>query len=88
MNLYTQAVDRETIRFRNTLDRLHRLMPDILETEKLAGALAHAGLKDRVTFIGMGQKFQIWEPDRFAAMRDERLRRAQAVRQANAGGAA
>ena len=52
--------------------------------------IAHAGLKDRVTFIGMGQKFQIWEPERFAAMRDERLKRALAARQANAanGGAA
>ena len=46
--------------------------------------IAHAGLKDRVTFIGMGQKFQIWEPERFAAMRAERLKRALAVRMAQA----
>jgi len=45
--------------------------------------IAHAGLKDRVTFIGMGQKFQIWEPERFVAMRDARLKRALAVRDAH-----
>ena len=25
----------------------------------------HAGITDQVTFVGMGQKFQIWEPGRF-----------------------
>jgi len=43
--------------------------------------IAHAGLKERVTFIGMGNRFQIWDPDRFAAMRDERLKRAAALLQ-------
>ena len=28
---------------------------------------AHAGIRDAVTFVGLGHKFQIWEPDRFAA---------------------
>ena len=27
---------------------------------------AHAGIRDAVTFVGLGHKFQIWEPDRFA----------------------
>ncbi len=27
----------------------------------------HAGIKDRVTFVGLGEKFQIWEPARFEA---------------------
>src|ERR1700733_15381502 len=27
--------------------------------------IAHAGLKDKITFVGMGRKFQIWESDRF-----------------------
>lgn len=44
--------------------------------------IAHAGLKERVTFIGMGSKFQIWEPERFAVMRDARLKRALAMRDA------
>ena len=47
--------------------------------------IAHAGLKDRVVFVGMGSKFQIWEPDRFDAMRAERLARALAVFNANGG---
>ena len=27
----------------------------------------HAGIKDKVTFVGLGEKFQIWEPARFEA---------------------
>ncbi|MGD9784728.1 MAG: division/cell wall cluster transcriptional repressor MraZ [Hyphomicrobiaceae bacterium] len=34
---------------------------------------AHAGLRDAVTFVGLGDKFQMWEPARF----DERRRRAR-----------
>jgi transcriptional regulator MraZ len=40
--------------------------------------IAHAGLKDRVVYVGMGTKFQIWEPVRFETMRAERLKRALA----------
>jgi MraZ protein len=29
----------------------------------------HAGIGAQVTFVGMGQKFQIWEPERFEAYR-------------------
>ena len=32
---------------------------------------AHAGIADRVTFVGQGYKFQIWEPERFIAYREE-----------------
>jgi MraZ protein len=48
--------------------------------------IAHAGLKDRVTFVGMGRKFQIWDSERFAPVLAERLKRALAAR--NAGGVA
>ena len=40
--------------------------------------IAHAALKDSVVFVGMGTKFQIWEPVRFAEMRAARLKRALA----------
>jgi MraZ protein len=30
----------------------------------------HAGIADKVTLVGQGYKFQIWEPDRFAAYRE------------------
>jgi MraZ protein len=40
--------------------------------------IAHAGLKDRVVYVGMGTKFQIWEPARFEEMRAARLKRALA----------
>ncbi len=38
------------------------------------GLRAHAGLATRVTFVGLGEKFQIWDPERFA----ERRARARA----------
>jgi MraZ protein len=28
---------------------------------------SHAGIRDAVVFVGLGHKFQIWEPDRFRA---------------------
>jgi MraZ protein len=41
---------------------------------------AHAGIADRVTFVGQGYKFQIWEPDRFAAYREEAKARLRDIR--------
>ena len=38
--------------------------------------IAHAALKDRVVFVGMGTKFRIWEPDRLEEMRAAALKRA------------
>jgi MraZ protein len=32
---------------------------------------AHAGITDAVTFVGLGRKFQIWEPGRFRTHLDE-----------------
>ncbi len=48
--------------------------------------IAHAGLKDRVTFVGMGRKFQIWDSERFAPVQAERLKRALAARNAGSAG--
>jgi MraZ protein len=31
------------------------------------GLRAHAGISDTVAFVGLGHKFQIWEPERFRA---------------------
>lgn len=42
--------------------------------------IAHAKLKDRVSFVGIGRKFQIWNADTFAALLAERLARARAIR--------
>ena len=42
--------------------------------------IAHAGLKDRVSFVGLGRKFQIWDVDRFQALRAEKISRARALR--------
>jgi MraZ protein len=41
---------------------------------------AHAGIADRVTFVGQGYKFQIWEPDRFIAYREEAKNRTRDIR--------
>ena len=33
--------------------------------------IKHAGLKDRVTFAGIGQKFQMWEPSAFESFKND-----------------
>jgi MraZ protein len=43
-----------------TIDREGR----VVLTEQLK---VHAGIADTVTFVGLGHKFQIWEPGRFRA---------------------
>ena len=40
----------------------------------------YAGLGERVTFVGQGYKFQIWEPQRFAAYREEAKSRLRDIR--------
>ena len=40
----------------------------------------HAGISEAVTFVGQGYKFQIWEPNRFAAYREEAKNRLRDVR--------
>jgi MraZ protein len=46
----------------------------------------HAGIADRVTFVGQGYKFQLWEPDRFIAYRLEAKNRLRDVRKRMAPG--
>jgi MraZ protein len=46
---------------------------------------AHAGIIDAVTFVGLGHKFQIWEPNRFRAeltAANEQVRAAKFPQQA------
>lgn len=42
--------------------------------------IAHAGLRERVSFVGLGRKFQIWDAERFSALRSEKLARARSLR--------
>jgi MraZ protein len=46
----------------------------------------YAGIADKVTFVGQGYKFQIWEPDRFATYRDEAKNRLRDLRKRLAPG--
>jgi MraZ protein len=41
-----------------------------------------AGLKDKVVFVGMGVKFEIWNPEAFAPVKERRLANARAERAA------
>jgi MraZ protein len=41
----------------------------------------HAGIVDAVTFVGLGHKFQIWEPDRFRAELAEATEKVRALKQ-------
>jgi MraZ protein len=45
------------------------ILPEIL--------VAHAGLTDAVTFVGMGRNFHIWEPAAFARRREEAREKAR-----------
>ena len=49
--------------------------------------LAHAGITERVAFVGLGAKFQIWDPARFEPVQRERIARARALRLGEGGGA-
>ncbi len=40
--------------------------------------IAHAGLKDKVAFLGLSQKFQIWDAERLSEIENERLARIRA----------
>jgi len=41
---------------------------------------AHAGITDTVTFVGLGHKFQIWEPSRFGTQLAEATERVRAFK--------
>ena len=43
--------------------------------------IEHAGLKDKIIFVGMSQKFQIWDAERFAPIDAERIARMRAQRE-------
>ena len=49
--------------------------------------IAHAGITDRVVFVGLGQKFQMWDPVRFEPVQRERIARARALRSSGNGAA-
>ncbi len=46
----------------------------------------HANLAGRVTFVGLGDKFQIWSPDEFAERRRQAREKVQAHRRLFAAG--
>jgi len=45
-------------------------------------AKAHAGIRDAVVFVGLGHKFQIWEPERFSAHLEEARMKVRDLRKA------
>jgi MraZ protein len=45
--------------------------------------IAHAGLGETVKFVGMRDKFEIWDPARLASVSDERLAGARKLRKAS-----
>ena len=48
----------------------------------LTGSLkSHAGIADAVAFVGLGHKFQIWEPERFRAELAEATGKVRALKQ-------
>jgi MraZ protein len=50
--------------------------------------IAHAGLKDRIVFVGKAQKFQVWDADAYAPIEADALARVKArMERARQGGA-
>lgn len=47
--------------------------------------IAHANLRERVSFVGLGRKFEIWDPENFAPIERARIERARAKRMAGGG---
>lgn len=41
----------------------------------------HASITDAVTFVGLGHKFQIWEPERYRVQQEEASEKLRALRQ-------
>jgi len=63
----------------------HQLVIDENGRIRLPDALIQAAnLKDRVQFIGLVQKFQIWDPETYAPIKEKRLAAARAARAAQA----
>ena len=49
----------------------------IMLSERLRASI---GLADQAVFVGQGSKFQIWEPERFAAHLEQATARARLLR--------
>ena len=47
---------------------------------------AHAGITSQITFVGLGDKFQMWQPERFAERREQARRKVHEHRRLFAGG--
>ncbi len=47
---------------------------------------AHAGIGPQVTFVGLGDKFQMWQPERFAERREAARTKVHEHRRLFAGG--
>lgn len=75
------STDYET--FSHLVSYSHRLTIDDNGRVRLPDELiAACGLADRVVFVGMGLKFEIWNPDTFAPVKERRLANARAERAA------
>ena len=48
--------------------------------------IEHAGLKDRIVFVGKAQKFQVWDAQRYAPIEAEALARVKARMEKLRGG--
>jgi MraZ protein len=75
--------------YSNERERLALALYGTSETLKLDGEgrvvlseslKRHAGITDAVAFVGLGQKFQIWEPGRFQKELAEATRKVRALK--------
>ena len=94
MAAINQSQARDDMYFRGAHDltsfALHSLCEDLAidETGRVRlpeEMIAYAGLKENVTFVGMGRKFEIWDSERYAPVYNERLAAVQAEAHKPAG---
>lgn len=87
MAAINQSQARDDTYFRAAHDlnsfSLHSLCEDLAvdETGRVRlpdEMIAYAGLRENITFVGMGRKFEIWDTERYAPVYQERLAAAQA----------
>ena len=68
-----------TTKPRAVISRTQLLVADDQGRVRLPDAMIeHAKLKDRIAFVGLSQKFQIWDADTYAPIQAEALARMKA----------
>ena len=56
--------------------RIKNILDKTLKTEQVR-IIEFANIKERVSFVGMGETFQMWDPDKYSEFQDETFKQSQ-----------